>query len=294
MAKGASTVNWRSWFGSRLPSMVERLTPSRLVLLAGRAPSTERINVHAHPELCAVVRGRVEILTSGDAIALRPGDMLLVAPQMFHESRAAGRPADMLWLSATPNHMGCSLARVDATGLISTLGGVDFLTFEPANRTLNRMIAECTAKRQGWLPASKAMLALLFVEAVRRLDTDGRVIPPSDEWSAAEIVTHEARLYLQRNYRHALTLADVAHHVGLSTNYLATLFKQKVGKTIIDFLTEVRIEKAKHLLAETDAKVAEIAEQVGYHSPYYFSRAFKKAVGRSPRAHRGSARAARP
>jgi len=294
MAKETSNVNWRSWFGRRLPGMADRLTPSRLVLLAGRPPSTEGINVHAHPELCAVVRGRVEMITSGEPLQLRSGNVLLVAPHMYHESRATGRSADMIWMSATPNHMGCSLARVDATGLISTLGGIDFLTFEPGHRMLNRVIGECLARREGWLSASKGLLALLLVEALRRLDTHGRVIPPSDEWSAAEIVTHEARLYIQRNYRHGLTLADVAHHVGLSTNYLATLFKQKVGRTIIDFLTEVRIEEAKHLLTETDAKVAEIAEQVGYHSPYYFSRAFKKAVGCSPRTYRERANAAQP
>lgn len=288
MTKGKANVNWKAWLGDRLPAIIGRLRPSQLMLLAGRAPSTEQINVHAHPELCAVVKGRVEISTSGDPLRLRAGDVLLVAPRMYHEPSATGRSADMLWVSATPNHMGCSLARVDTTGLISTLGGIDFLTFEPGNRALTRVIGECLAKRQGWLPASKALLALLLVEALRRLDTDGRVIPPSDEWSAAEIVTHEARLYIQRNYRHDLALRDVADHVALSSNYLASLFKRQFSQTIIDFLTEVRIEEAKQLLADTDRKVAEIAERVGYHSPYYFSRAFKKVVGCSPKAYRES------
>lgn len=290
MSKARPTVNWHAMLGERLPAVVERLTPGRLVLLADREPSQERLNSHPQPELCVVLRGKVRVRTTGAPIALGANSALLVAPHMYHLAQAEGRSAETVWFSATPNHMGTSLARVDSRGVVEATGAVDFLTFVPGNRLLCQLIGEVTRRERGWLLVAKALMNQLFVQALRRLDTDGRALPAFDEWSAAEIVTHEARIYMQRNYRHPLTLAQVAHHVALSPNYLATLFKRQLGRTIIDFLTEMRIEEAKRLLAETDRKVAEIAYQVGYHSPYYFSRAFRKVVGRSPKAFREAAK----
>lgn len=286
MAKAAPNIQWEALLGEHLPAVADRLTEGRLLLLAGREPSKQRINVHAHPELCFGHKGQADILNDGQTIRVRPGSVLLVAPHMYHWSRSVGRSAETIWMSATPNHMGVSLARVEPSGHIDALGGLDLLDFEPGNRTLHRLVEEMLARRRGWMVLCRALLNTLLVHTLRRLGTDGRAVPPSDEWSAAEIVTHEARIYIQRNYRHPLTLAQVAHHVALSPNYLATLFKRQFERTIIDFLTEVRIEEAKRLLAETARKVADIADEVGYRSPYYFSRAFKKAVGRSPRQYR--------
>ncbi len=286
MKERMADIPWRAWLGERLPTMVDRLSERGVMLLAGREPSTERINVHAHPEVCIGLKGRIEIANDGEPIRLGRGQVLVVAPHMLHRSRSLGPSAEMIWISATPNHMGISLARTDRKGHVEALGGVDFLDFEPGNRLITRLLEELLAERPGRLVLCKALLNTLLVHALRRLDTDGRPVPPEDEWSAAEIVTNEARYYIQRNYRHPLTLAQVAHHVALSPNYLAGLFKKQFGLTIIDYLTETRIEQAKQLLAETEKKVAEVADEVGYHSPYYFSRAFKKAVGRSPKAYR--------
>lgn len=283
-------VNWESMFATQLPAFVGRLTPRRLVLLGDREQSANRINVHAHPELCFVTAGGVEIETSGDPIRLRQGSALLVAPHMYHLTRCLSRNVTTVWFSATPNHMGTSTAHSDADGRMYPLGGTDFLDFPPGNRILCQLITEATAQKRGWLVLSKALINTLLIHALRRLGTDGRVLPPYDEWSSAEIVTREARIYIQRNYKHPITLAQVAHHVALSPNYLATLFKRQFGRTIIDFLTEARIEEAKRLLTDTDRKVSDIAFSIGYHSPYYFSRAFKRATGRSPKAFRQSQR----
>jgi two-component system response regulator YesN len=91
-----------------------------------------------------------------------------------------------------------------------------------------------------------------------------------------------AKSYIYLHYQTA-TLEEVAHHIGLSKYYLSKCFKQVTGENFIDFLTEVRMEKAKELLLQKEMTVAEICYAVGFADPNYFSRAFKKYTGISPK-----------
>ncbi|WP_289285980.1 response regulator transcription factor [Parablautia intestinalis] len=72
---------------------------------------------------------------------------------------------------------------------------------------------------------------------------------------------------------------QVASHVGLSKNYFLTLFRQETGQRFWDYVTGLRMERAKQLLRETDKTVYEVSIMVGYESEYHFSRKFKKIIG---------------
>jgi len=93
--------------------------------------------------------------------------------------------------------------------------------------------------------------------------------------------------YIREHYRNpALKIQDIASEVHFSTAYLGYLFKREMGKNIWEFVTELRIEEAKHLLMATDKKRYEVAYQVGYESPEHFSRMFKRYLGVSPAEYR--------
>lgn len=85
-----------------------------------------------------------------------------------------------------------------------------------------------------------------------------------------------------------LSIKKIAEHVGLSQNYLSSLFKNQTGMTINDFLNNIRVERAGKLLRKTDLKLYEIAEKVGLSDPNYMSTVFKKRYGVSPMAYRKS------
>ena len=89
--------------------------------------------------------------------------------------------------------------------------------------------------------------------------------------------------YIDANYNKPITLADVAKASHLSISRLAHIFKEQMGITIIDYLTSVRIERAKQLLLATDQNCTEICFQVGYNNQSYFTRTFKGLVGMTPR-----------
>ena len=98
----------------------------------------------------------------------------------------------------------------------------------------------------------------------------------------------DARDYIEQNYdNEEISLNTVAASVNLSPNHFSTIFSQETGRTFIEYLTFVRMEKAKELLRSTSMKTAEIAFAVGYKDPHYFSYLFKKTQECTPREFRG-------
>ena len=79
-----------------------------------------------------------------------------------------------------------------------------------------------------------------------------------------------------------LSLRMVSTYVGISENHLSSIFKKQTGQTFTKYVTELRIERAKTLLKETNLKIYEIAENVGFDNAEYFSKTFKKVTGKSP------------
>jgi len=88
--------------------------------------------------------------------------------------------------------------------------------------------------------------------------------------------------YVDANYDKPITLAEIARASHLSVSRLAHIFKEQMGITIIDYLTGVRIERAKELLLATDQNCTEICFEVGYNNQSYFTRTFKELVGMTP------------
>jgi two-component system response regulator YesN len=89
--------------------------------------------------------------------------------------------------------------------------------------------------------------------------------------------------YIDANYDKLITLEEIARASHLSASRLAHVFKEQMGITIIEYLTSVRIERAKQLLLATDQNCTEICFQVGYNNQSYFTRTFKELAGMPPR-----------
>lgn len=99
-------------------------------------------------------------------------------------------------------------------------------------------------------------------------------------------IVYEAEKILQRDYAESLTLQSVAMAVHVTPVWLSKLFKKEKRKTFLEYLTEIRIEKAKEMLGDIKYKVYQISFQVGYKDPVHFSKLFKKQVGCTPKEYR--------
>jgi YesN/AraC family two-component response regulator len=92
--------------------------------------------------------------------------------------------------------------------------------------------------------------------------------------------------YINNHYQELITLNDVAEYTYLSTYYLSRMFTKELNKNFVDYLNEIRIEKAKEYLKDSRYKTYEIAEMVGIKDPHYFSKLFKKYTGNTPSEYR--------
>lgn len=93
--------------------------------------------------------------------------------------------------------------------------------------------------------------------------------------------------YIEQNYSEPfLSLSIVASHVHVSTGYLSRKFNQKLKLTFSEYLLNIRMQKALHLLNTTELSIQDIAFRVGYTDPYYFTNVFRKLNSCSPSQHR--------
>ncbi|WP_188456608.1 response regulator [Virgibacillus oceani] len=93
----------------------------------------------------------------------------------------------------------------------------------------------------------------------------------------------KAKKYVRENFQQAITLEETAAHVNLSPNYFSNMFKREFGSTFIDYVTKVRLQKAKELIEGNNYSLKEISYMIGYKDPNYFSRVFKKQFLVSPK-----------
>jgi len=95
------------------------------------------------------------------------------------------------------------------------------------------------------------------------------------------LIIEEVKSYINENYVKNISLEEVADHIQLSSHYLCKLFKKVEKANFKDYLIKVRMEEAKKMLRQGSKSIKEIALDIGYSDPNYFSRAFKKYVGKS-------------
>jgi len=95
-----------------------------------------------------------------------------------------------------------------------------------------------------------------------------------------------AKQYIQQNYMNPISLEEVSSFVGFNPTYFSTLFKKENGGNFVEYLSEIRMNKTKELLRETNLSIAVICEQVGYNDLKNFTKSFKKNVGLKPNEYR--------
>lgn len=101
-------------------------------------------------------------------------------------------------------------------------------------------------------------------------------------------IIENVKTYLKFHYRNDITLDLLSTLFYVNPTYLSHLFRKKTGEKLIDYLNQVRVEKAKELLLDPSKKMYQIARAVGYDNVKYFFRVFRKWTGQTPNQYRAS------
>lgn len=144
--------------------------------------------------------------------------------------------------------VGDTLYKMQASELINSSD-----TLEQLKQQLTQIVAQCISQKNYFASSTNSLL-------IKRVE---------------QMVENN---YMDPN----LGLASIAQALSLNASYLSDAFKRFHGQTLIHYLTQVRMERARDLLLAGDCNLVEVMERVGYTDPYYFSKRFKKFYGVSP------------
>lgn len=104
--------------------------------------------------------------------------------------------------------------------------------------------------------------------------------------SRRQHLTAVVQEYIENRFDRDIDSVMISHDLGMNYRYLSTVFKEYTGTTIRGYLNLVRVRQATALLRSTSLNVSEVARQVGFRDPLYFSRIFKREMGLSPSEYR--------
>lgn len=99
----------------------------------------------------------------------------------------------------------------------------------------------------------------------------------------ADRIAEMARAYVTEHYKERITLGQAAEALNISQGYLSTAFKKQTGESFTNYVSAVKIEKAKELIAGHQYMMYEVSDMLGFDTPFYFSKVFKKVTGLSPK-----------
>jgi AraC family transcriptional regulator of arabinose operon len=216
----------------------------------------------------------------GLSLRTEPGDLVLLGPGALHDYRT---PRDcsweFLWAHFHPGAGWHPLWRPPAAGdglYVARLR--DARARERVRRAFARLHGDARAAG----PLGRE-LALNGLEEVLLLAA--REHQPAGEGPLDDRVRHALDI-LSRDLAAPHDLRSLAEQVALSPSRLAHLFKEQMGDSVMNTLLTLRLREAARLLEYTVRSVGAISEEVGFSSPYYFSRQFRKRFGVSPREYR--------
>jgi YesN/AraC family two-component response regulator len=92
--------------------------------------------------------------------------------------------------------------------------------------------------------------------------------------------------YIKDNYNRDIAINELAEKFAISPNYFSTIFKRETGQTTLNFIKDIRLNKACEYLVKSNKSIVEISKEVGYEDSQYFFRVFKKATGQTPLQYR--------
>ena len=212
---------------------------------------------------------------------IEPGNIVLLAPNTPHDyATARGAAAwDFYWAHFSPHHYWHDwMHSATMSSGLHVIPIPDQRLRERMRQAFQRLIDDNHSAERFSDELAQNALAEVFILAARQ--TYKAQMPHRDARVEAVLARLTERL------SEPLCVAELAIGVSLSPSRLAHLFKEEVGMSVIEMLLQLRLNQAARLLTFSERSVNQVAQDVGFASPFYFSRQFKRVYGVNPTAYR--------
>lgn len=237
--------------------------------------------------------GRRELLRVGSYRRVLEDDFLVL---FFHSSVRVGCRCDAM----ASAEGGLYLASPSASVFYDVIEGGVFSWFRCGGRLWDRWLKNYAIPLDRLIPAIPEEASDIFLRQIHRelsasTMPDARIIENVLEIWLRDLARHltgrlptipdklmEAKDFLDLHFAQDLSLKDVAGRTGWSPPHFSSEFRKCFGRSPFEYLITRRLEAAASLLRDADLNVTQVAESVGYEDVYYFSKLFKKHMGRSP------------
>jgi len=243
---------------------------------------------YRHPDLEIVLihQGTIELHTMQKVHTLRQGDIAFIAPNILHRFRITDPelielsvkfPQELITLPQQHFFQSSFVAPLwEGTLLLPPVIQKD----HPAHRLIWDTLSPLHPSREDAPGYREVLLQAIFA-------TCTAIAPYCTATELSQAVPSGAIerciRFLHKHYAEKLTLPQLAEQAGLHPNYLCARFKEVMGQTIYSYLTDIRLEHAKGLLATTELSATEIAQRCGFHSVGFFIKKFKARYNMTPK-----------
>ena len=247
--------------------------------------------LHTHPftELFYVVDGKGEFNIQGQRFPVKANDFVIINPQVEHtELSSPDEPLEYIVLGIN----GLSFSNLTPV----SEGGHPFSFFNLRDeqkdilRYLNAMVQEATAQPMSYELVCHNLLEILLIKILRHQHFDLEVGKQSKATKDISFIKH----YLETYYHESIQLEDLASMTHLSRFYISHSFKKEIGMSPMEYLIDIRIKESKILLRTTNYSISQVADIVGFTTPTYFSKQFRKSTGISPTDYREQFQGVKP
>lgn len=233
------------------------------------------VHWHENIELLYIVKGSAQVITDHVAVSVHVGQIAVINSNHLHNVVAEDF-VEYYCLIIDKFFLEFFGFDVEGAMFERIVAGPELI------RYFQRIVREYTEEKDHYKEQIKADVLSIMVELTRHHTVfQQELTDPAVGWKL--VVVKKVLRYLQKQFKEPIALQDIADAVGFNKYYIAHLFKEMVGCSIVFYINGLRCNYAKSLLLSEQYTVSEVAKMCGFENLSYFSRTYKKHMYVLPR-----------
>lgn len=240
---------------------------------------------HARIEMNYVKKGTCMIHLDKETINFQEGEIMIICSNVEHTFEAGSKGTTLMQLEFLPE----IFTSIDSTMKLSSigLGQASVNLFSEQNhlikivnnvlimRVIQRILDELSSKKTYFQHLVVMYYAELLILITRYMDEN--ILPVCNNYAMKRAIT-----FVRSHYKEDISVSIIAEEAGIGERHLRNLFVKYLNLSPLEYLNQIRINKAVELLRNTEKSVKEVCFECGFKSPQYFSRIFKLQMNVSP------------